>query len=36
LLKGPPAELTARGIATPSGGLWHGQSVLRIMERVAQ
>jgi DNA invertase Pin-like site-specific DNA recombinase len=30
------AELAARGIATPSGGRWHGQSVLRMMERVAR
>src|SRR6516165_8996913 len=30
------AELTARGIATPGGGRWHGQSVLRMMERVAR
>ena len=30
------AELRARGIATPSGGRWHGQSVLRMMERAAQ
>jgi DNA invertase Pin-like site-specific DNA recombinase len=29
------AELAARGIATPSGGRWHAQSVLRMMERVA-
>jgi DNA invertase Pin-like site-specific DNA recombinase len=27
------AELTARGIATPSGGRWHAQSVLRIVDR---
>jgi hypothetical protein len=30
------AELAARGIATPSGGRWHVQSVLRMMERVAR
>jgi DNA invertase Pin-like site-specific DNA recombinase len=29
------AALAARGIATPSGGRWHAQSVLRMMERVA-
>jgi Recombinase len=28
------AELAARGIATPNGGRWHAQSVLRMMERV--
>jgi DNA invertase Pin-like site-specific DNA recombinase len=27
------AELTARGIATPSGGRWHAQSVLRMVNR---
>ena len=27
------AELTARGIATPSGGRWHAQSVLRMIDR---
>jgi DNA invertase Pin-like site-specific DNA recombinase len=27
------AELTARGIATPTGGRWHAQSVLRMIER---
>ena len=27
------AELTARGIATPSGGRWHAQSVLRMVDR---
>jgi DNA invertase Pin-like site-specific DNA recombinase len=27
------AELTARGIATPSGGRWHAQTVLRIISR---
>jgi DNA invertase Pin-like site-specific DNA recombinase len=30
------AELAARGIATPSGGRWHAQSVLRMMERAAR
>jgi DNA invertase Pin-like site-specific DNA recombinase len=30
------AELTARGIAAPGGGRWHGQSVLRMMERAAR
>jgi hypothetical protein len=29
-------ELAARGIATPSGGRWHLQSALRMMERVGQ
>jgi DNA invertase Pin-like site-specific DNA recombinase len=27
------AELTARGIATPSGGRWHAMSVLRMVDR---
>jgi hypothetical protein len=27
------AELTARGIATPNGGRWHAQSVLRMIDR---
>jgi DNA invertase Pin-like site-specific DNA recombinase len=27
------AELTARGIATPSGGRWHAQTVLRMIDR---
>jgi DNA invertase Pin-like site-specific DNA recombinase len=27
------AELTARKIATPSGGRWHAQTVLRIIDR---
>jgi DNA invertase Pin-like site-specific DNA recombinase len=29
------AELTRRGIATPRGGRWHPQTVIRAMERVA-
>jgi DNA invertase Pin-like site-specific DNA recombinase len=28
------AELTARGIATPHGGRWHPQSVIRVMQRL--
>jgi DNA invertase Pin-like site-specific DNA recombinase len=28
------AELTARRVATPSGGRWHAQSVLRMVDRV--
>jgi DNA invertase Pin-like site-specific DNA recombinase len=28
-------ELTARGIATPRGGVWHPQTVIRMMGRVA-
>jgi DNA invertase Pin-like site-specific DNA recombinase len=27
------AELTTRGIATPSGGRWHAQTVLRMIDR---
>jgi DNA invertase Pin-like site-specific DNA recombinase len=27
------AELTVRGIPTPNGGRWHGQTVRRILER---
>jgi hypothetical protein len=30
------AELAARGIATQSGGRWHAQSVLRMIERAAR
>jgi IS5 family transposase len=26
-------ELTARGIATPSGGRWHAQTILRMIDR---
>ncbi len=29
------AELTARGIATPSGGRWHAQTVLRMIDRAS-
>jgi hypothetical protein len=29
------AELTARGIATPSGARWHAQTVLRMIGRAA-
>ena len=28
------AELTARGIATPSGGRWHAETVLRVQRRL--
>jgi recombinase len=28
------AEMTARGVPTPSGGRWHPQSVTRVMDRV--
>jgi DNA invertase Pin-like site-specific DNA recombinase len=28
------AELTARGVATPAGGRWHGQTVLRMIGRL--
>ena len=28
------AELTARGIATPRGGRWHPQTVMRVIERL--
>ena len=28
------AELTARGIATPTGARWHPQSVVRMLHRV--
>jgi DNA invertase Pin-like site-specific DNA recombinase len=28
------AELTARGIPTPAGGRWHGQTVLRVIARL--
>jgi DNA invertase Pin-like site-specific DNA recombinase len=28
------AELTARGVPTPNGAKWHGQTVRRIMDRV--
>ena len=30
------AELAARGIATPSGGRWHAQSVLRVIGRAGE
>jgi hypothetical protein len=30
------AELMARGIATPGGGRWHAQSVLRMIDRAAR
>jgi len=29
------AELTARGIATARGGLWHPQTVTRVIDRIA-
>lgn len=29
------AELTTRGVATPRGGRWHPQTVIRVMERLA-
>jgi DNA invertase Pin-like site-specific DNA recombinase len=32
--RGMAAELTARGIPTPSGARWHGQTVRRMIDRV--
>jgi DNA invertase Pin-like site-specific DNA recombinase len=29
-------ELSARGIATPSGGRWHPQTVLRLIDRASK
>jgi hypothetical protein len=28
------AELNARGIATPSGGRWHAETVIRVQRRL--
>jgi hypothetical protein len=30
------AELAARGIATPRGGRWHPQSLVRLLDRIAR
>jgi hypothetical protein len=29
-------ELNARGVPTPAGGKWHGATVIRVRERLAQ
>jgi hypothetical protein len=28
------AELNARGVATPSGGKWHAETVIRVQRRL--
>ena len=32
--RGMAAELNRRGVATPAGGRWHAQSIIRVRQRL--